>query len=132
MKYLVDTNIWLERLLDQESSDDVGRFLDRIPSDQLLISDFSLHSIGVILGRLKKEKVFVEFVDDVIIKGSVSCKGLDAEEYSECVECIKKFKLDFDDAYQYIVAKKHGARIVGFDADFKRTDTKYLTPLQCK
>jgi uncharacterized protein len=132
MKYLVDTNIWLERLLDQESSEDVGRFLDRIPSDHLLISDFSLHSIGVILGRLKKEKVFIEFVDDVLIEGCVSCKGLVAAEYSECVDCMKKFKLDFDDAYQYLIAKKYSAKIVSFDADFKRTDTKYLTPSQCK
>ena len=26
--YLVDTNIWLERLLDQDKSEEVGRFLD--------------------------------------------------------------------------------------------------------
>ena len=25
--YLVDTNIWLERLLDQEKSEEVGNFL---------------------------------------------------------------------------------------------------------
>lgn len=30
--YLVDTNIWLERLLDQERSDEVARFLDHVPT----------------------------------------------------------------------------------------------------
>ena len=39
--YLVDTNIWLERLLDQSRSDEVGRFLDAIASDELLVSDFT-------------------------------------------------------------------------------------------
>lgn len=31
------------------------------------------------------------------------------------------FNLDFDDAYQYLVAEKHGAEIISFDADFDRT-----------
>lgn len=44
--YLVDTNIWLERLLDQTRSDEVRQFLDATPSEHLFISDFSLHSIG--------------------------------------------------------------------------------------
>lgn len=51
--YLVDTNIWLERLLDQARSEEVGQFLAHIPSEQIFISDFAFHSIGVVLGRLK-------------------------------------------------------------------------------
>jgi hypothetical protein len=39
--YLVDTNIWLERLLEQDRSEEVERFLDQVPSDQLLMTDFS-------------------------------------------------------------------------------------------
>jgi predicted nucleic acid-binding protein len=45
--YLVDTNIWLERLLDQDKSESVRKFLDIVPSERLFISDFSFHSIGV-------------------------------------------------------------------------------------
>jgi hypothetical protein len=44
--YLVDTNVWLERLLDQERSEDVAEFLDRVSSDLLAITDFGFHSIG--------------------------------------------------------------------------------------
>lgn len=43
--YLVDTNIWLERLLGQAKSDEVGQFLDQTPPNQLLITDFAFHSI---------------------------------------------------------------------------------------
>ena len=47
--YLVDTNVWLERLLDQEKSEEVGRFLAQIPSNLLFVTDFTFHSIGIIL-----------------------------------------------------------------------------------
>ena len=53
IRYLVDTNIWLERLLDQDKSEIVSKFLSTIPLDQIFISDFSLHSIGVIFSREK-------------------------------------------------------------------------------
>jgi len=38
--YLVDTNVWLERLLEQERTEEVKRFLDSVSSDQLSITDF--------------------------------------------------------------------------------------------
>lgn len=52
--YLVDTNVWLERLLGQDESDEVGQFLDQISSDRLFITDFAFHSICVILTRLER------------------------------------------------------------------------------
>jgi PIN domain. len=33
----------------------------------------------------------------------------------------QKFNLDFDDAYQYVVAEKFGLTIVSFDSDFDKT-----------
>ncbi len=38
--HLVDTNVWLERLLDQERSEEVGRFLDQILTIISFDSDF--------------------------------------------------------------------------------------------
>jgi hypothetical protein len=43
--FLVDTNVWLERLLDQDRTAEVGDFLDRFPSGRLFMTDFALHSI---------------------------------------------------------------------------------------
>ena len=54
MNYLVDTNIWLERMLDQDRAAEVAELLAHIPSDQLCLTDFTLHSLGVILHRLKQ------------------------------------------------------------------------------
>jgi uncharacterized protein len=64
--YLLDTNVWLERLLDQERSDEVGRFLNQTPSEQLCLTDFSFHSIGVILTRLNRPGALLQFVQDAL------------------------------------------------------------------
>ena len=56
MAFLFDTNIFLEILLDQEKKDVCKKLLnDNI--GKIFLSDFSLHSIGVILFKQKKLKV---------------------------------------------------------------------------
>jgi len=50
--YLVDTNIWLERLLDKARSEEVGYFLARISSERFFITDFASYSLGIVLSRL--------------------------------------------------------------------------------
>jgi predicted nucleic acid-binding protein len=72
--YLVDTNIWLERLLDQERSEEVGQFLSGAAADELLVSDFTLHSIGIILNRLGQRPVLPQFVEDLFVQGGVLCR----------------------------------------------------------
>ncbi len=128
--YLIDTNIWLERLLDQEKSADVGRFLETVPPSQMMISDFSMHSIGVILSRLHKHDVYSTFVDDVLLQGGVSLRTVPLASIGRMVEVMKSFALDFDDAYQYVVAELAQAAIVSFDKDFDRTDLTRKTPLE--
>lgn len=128
--YLIDTNIWLERLLDQEKSTDVGRFLETVPPSQMIISDFSLHSIGVILSRLNKHDFYATFVDDVLLQGGVSLRTVPLASIERMVEVMKSLSLDFDDAYQYVVAELAQATIVSFDKDFDKTDLTRKTPLE--
>lgn len=104
--YLIDTNIWLERLLEQNNSDIVRGFLEIIPSKKLFVSDFTFHSIGVILYKLNKMEVLPEFVDDLFINGNVSIVSLNPIDMKDIVKIIEKYNLDFDDAYQYVAAKK--------------------------
>lgn len=126
--FLVDTNIWLERLLDQERSSEVGQFLAQTPTGQLMMSDFTLHSIGVILDRLGKRHVLLQFVDDVFIQGGVTLASVQPEAMHHLVGAMEQFGLDFDDAYQYVVAEQADAVIVSFDSDLDRTDRKRQTP----
>jgi len=128
--YLLDTNIWLERLLGQAQSATVGQLLDRLSTDQMLISDFTLHSLGVILNRLGHRAVFPVFVQDVLIDGGVALISLPPTNMAPVVAAMDRFGLDFDDAYQYIVAEREHAAIVSFDGHFDQTDRGRLTPSQ--
>lgn len=119
--YLLDTNIWLERLLAQAKSDEVGDLLNRIPAAEIHITDFAFHSICVVLTRLKQEAALLDFVEDVFIDGEVRLASVRPDEMTQLIDVMHRFKLDFDDAYQYTVAEKHDLAIVSFDNDFNRT-----------
>ena len=126
--YLIDTNIWLERLLDQERSAEVEQFLFSMSTDQLLMSDFTLHSISVILDRLGKHAALLQFIDDVLLEGGVAVRSVPPMSLHRVVDVINKFVIDFDDAYQYVVAEQANAIIVSFDKDFDKTDHARQTP----
>ena len=57
--FLLDTNIWLERLLGQRQADIVGELLNTLSTSEMCMTDFTLHSIGVICNRLQQRDVFV-------------------------------------------------------------------------
>ena len=128
VRYLVDTNVWLERLLDQEKSEIASRFFNLIPTDELFVSDFSIHSIGVILSRLKKFDVFEKFIDDLFVNGQIEQLTLDPIDLLDVIKNIQKYKLDFDDSYQFSVAQKFDLTIITFDEDFNVKGIKKNTP----
>lgn len=128
--YLLDTNIWLERLLGQEESESVGQLLTLLPTSEMIMSDFTLHSIGVILGRLEEMPIFGSFVQDVVIDGGVRVASISPLNLGKLTDTMNTHKLDFDDAYQYVLAAQESARIVSFDKDFNRTPERKLLPAQ--
>lgn len=128
VKYLVDTNVWLERLLDQEKSEVTAKFLNLISADQLYVSDFAIHSMGVILSRLKKIDVLESFMNDLFINGQIKQLSLDVFDLLEVMVNIRKYNLDFDDAYQYSVAQKYDLILITFDKDFNVAGIKKNSP----
>ena len=115
--YLVDTNIFLEILLGQDKKEVCKSFLDENIGD-LNTTDFSLHSIGVILFRYSKEDIFHKFVEDVMF--DTKLLSLPMELYRDVVTVRKNLNLDFDDTYQYSVAKYYGLKVVTMDKDFEK------------
>jgi len=128
--FLVDTNVWLERLLGQKQSEEVGRFLGRRPSNELFITDFIFHSIGIILTRLQKRAVFQQFVRDLFVEGGVSLLRLEPADMDTVLQTMDSFRLDFDDAYQYVAAEKYDLTLVSLDSDFDRTLRSRKSPAQ--
>ncbi|HLG34275.1 MAG TPA: PIN domain-containing protein [Bacteroidia bacterium] len=116
MKYLVDTNIFLEVLLNQEKKVKCKKFLND-HAGQICLSDFSLHSVGVILFRYSRTDIFDKFVED--LQHNAGIVSLPFSEYRRVAEARKKFTLDFDDSYQLCVAKNYDLAIVTMDKDFK-------------
>ena len=98
--------------------------------DQMAITDFSLHSIGVITTRLKRPDIFTVFLNDICIEGAVNIISLVPKHLQKLVHSMALYHLDFDDAYQYTAADEHGFVLVSFDADFDRTPLKRMTPKQ--
>jgi hypothetical protein len=128
--YLVDTNVWLERLLDQVRSEEVARFLDHVPTERLFISDFAFHSIGAVLKRLDRIDALLRFVQDAFIDGAVVLIHLEPADTQRLVQVTEQFDLDFDDAYQYVAAEKLDLTIVSFDTDFDRTERVRKSPVE--
>ena len=128
--YLVDNNVWLERLLNQDKSDQVGRFLNDVSPRDLFITDFAFHSICVILTRLARTEVLLDFVQDVFIEGTVNVVSIKPSDTRALLEAIDAYKLDFDDSYQYVAAEQNGLTLVSFDNDFDRTNKGKKTPAE--
>jgi len=128
MKLLIDTNIFLEILLEQDKADEARELLSQIEKFEFYISDYSLHSIGLILFKRKQYEEFLRFLRDVLLEAGIKVIALTPQDMESMVQIAKQFGLDFDDAYQYVTAKLYGLTIVSFDSDFDRTDIGRKTP----
>jgi hypothetical protein len=123
----VDTNVWLELLLGQERLDECKEFFQNVDTNLIALYEFSFYSIGIILFRLNKDELFEDFLDD-IENSFISKIKLENKDVKYLLQVRKKYNLDFDDAYQYVVAEKYDLTIISFDSDFDRTELKRKTP----
>ncbi len=61
-------------------------------------------------------------IDGVIIL------ALGPADMKDLTRISRQYNLDFDDAYQYTVADKHGLQLVSFDKDFDAPPAKRKEP----
>ncbi len=129
MMYLLDTNIFLEILLDQKKSDECEILLRSVPvnKEKFYVSSFTLHTIEVKMTRESKEdylKNFLRSVDDLGIK------RLDTpiSEEIKILDCMDEQGLSFDDAVQYHICKKNDFEIISYDEHFDGTDITRKEP----
>ena len=121
--YLLDTNIYLEVLLEQKKYQTVNKFLKEISSNEINISDLSFHSIGFFLFKRNKKDLFLKFARD-IETNDTNILSLSTRKYQEVKSVSESFNLDFDDSYQYVIAKTYNLLLVTFDSDFDKTDLR--------
>ena len=125
-EFLIDTNIFLEFLLEQERTKEciaLMRLIER-GSRTAYVTSFTLHGIEVILDRLKKTRELERFLDRVVNAKGLTVYPTSPEEEKAAIGFEKKFSLDFDDALHYYVARTLDLTLISFDRDFDRTDIK--------
>ena len=127
--YLLDSNVWLENLLEQERAEEVRMLLERTSPDSLYVTEFLLGSIGVILIRQGLSSVLSHFIDS-LIEGDVNIVRLSPQDLNDVITACQDFNLDFDDGYQYVAAQKRGLTLVTFDSNFTHTDIEPVSPSQ--
>lgn len=131
MRILVDTNVFLEVLLAQANAPEAEAFLKSARDHDLFMSDYTLHSIGLLLLRRGLPSVFRQFLADLITSGAVAVVSIAVEEMEGIIHAATTFHLDFDDAYQYVAADRYDLAIVSYDADFDRTPKAGIFHLGC-
>lgn len=130
MKYLLDSSVILELLLAQAQSNTVQQLIEAAEPEVLCLSDFALHSIGIVLSRLNLHHAYVRFVEDMILSGFLSVIRLPNAQLQGVVNNQLQYGLDFDDAYQYTTARFYGLSLVSLDADYDKTPEGRLLPSQ--
>ena len=130
MRLLLDTNIFLEILLDQERAEESRTLLRNTQNHELFATDFTLHSIGCKLFARAQHTVFVDFLRDTVANGVLEVLSVTVEELQSLAAVARDCSLDFDDAYQYAAADDRDLTIVSFDSDFDRTERGRKTPAQ--
>ena len=117
MIYLIDSNVILEVLLSQEKKATCKKFIED-NLDKIIVSDFTIYSIGILLFKFKREKLFQKFCNDFL--PNIIVKSVGFENLKLLTEVSLETKLDFDDSYQYLIAKNNGLKIVTLDKHFKK------------
>ena len=127
--YLIDTNVFLEILLEQEKYKECEALINFTSQSEASfhVSSFTLHSIEVMMIRNKKIRELSEFLSDIISSKIVRLETNTADEL-QILRIMKRFNLDFDDAMQFFLCEKYKLKIVSYDKHFDKTTIKRLEP----
>ncbi len=126
--YLFDTNIFLEIFLSQENSELSKSLINNKNLNTIFISDFSLHSVGVILSRKNKSEMFEAFIDDILMSNKFKVLSVSIDKMPNIIKNINLHNLDFDDAYQLTISTIYNLGIVTYDKDFNKIDINSISP----
>lgn len=125
---MIDTNVFLETMLDQRQAAVARAFLAQAPEHDCFITDFALHSICQLLLRRNLAAPLNSFLADTILGENILVLTCSTADLPEVIETAQLLGLDFDDAYQYAMAVKLDLTLVSFDKDFDKTPRGRQSP----
>ena len=129
LSYLIDTNIFLEILLDQEKSRECQDILERAGNGKIecVVTHFTVHAIeGLLTDDLETVRKFVKNLEN---SSGIKIVDTTLAEEREIASNAEDFGLDFDDSMQFSVARKQGIeKIISLDKDFDKTSIERIEP----
>lgn len=128
MRLLLDANVILEVLPQQRQAGAAAELLENQADHELYISDFALHAVCLISLRHQAIQVLTQFLNDAIASAALIVIEISSAELILVLDTVQLLGLDFDDAYQYVLAENEGLSLVSFDKDFDKTPRGRQTP----
>ena len=127
--YLLDTNIFLEILLEQKRSEECEVLLRNNKNSKALfyVSSFTLHSIEVAMIRENKADLLADFLR-FIIASKIIRLDTNTNDELQILNLSKEFELDFDDAFQFYLCRKNNLKIVSYDKHFDKLPITRVEP----
>ncbi len=119
--YLVDTNIFLEVMLSREKKGQCADFLGllRDAKETGFVTDFSIHSIMIILEKLGKRNDLKTFLRSLTGYRGMKIYSTTVQDEILAVDICSEKKLDIEDSIQYSAALSIDAdAIVSLDQHF--------------
>jgi hypothetical protein len=89
MKFLIDANIFLEVMLNQQHAQEAKSFLQKSDIHEYFISDFSLHSIALILLQRRAFNLLEHFIANTIRSGSIRVLGVPPDDFTTSIQAIE-------------------------------------------
>lgn len=126
MRFLLDSNVWLELILERAGAEAVRALVKEVPGRLLAVTHLSLDSVAMYLTPKTPEK-FERFLED-LIDAQVGIVHLPPTKIRQVLRTMAAFRIDYDDAVQVETAMCFDIQIVSFDSDFDRTPRGRLTP----
>ncbi|RLG03654.1 MAG: hypothetical protein DRN60_01040 [Thaumarchaeota archaeon] len=118
---MIDTNIFLEILLGRDRKDECKKLLRLIRDGKKtgVVTDFTIHSIIVIMDGLKRLRELKTFLTSLTAYKGLHTYITSLADEAKAVDLAIKHGLDMDDAIQYSAALTLKVEaIVSFDKHF--------------
>jgi len=129
--YLVDTNIFLEVLLSRAKKEECKNFLRALRDGKKsgIVTDFTIHSIVVIMDQLKKLSELKTFLLSLLAYRGLHVYSTTIADEVKATEVAAEQNLDMDDAIQYSSALSAKAdAMVSFDKHFDNLKIPRIEP----
>lgn len=130
--YLIDTNIFLEVLLERERVEECRTFLKKLEEGKIrcFVTSFAIHNIELVTINYKRIRELEKFLTALLFYQNLTIHSTSIIEEIETLRVMREFNLDFDDALQYLIAEEFNLKIVSFDKDFDNKPIQRLDPNQ--